>query len=398
MKEKTIRILDTVIQTSIVGFAASLPVSIAFYHICLGVGGAAFLTKCVVSGKWLGHRTGLDIYFGLFFASCLISSVTSLKPLESFIGLKEFFLMMAVYLVAYNTGSFLRIKEIAAAYLLTSALSGFYGAMLLAAEPQGRLLGAQGMAMTSGSIYMMSSLLSFWYLQEALKRGGSQRWLAGAASLVITTSMVLTKTISAWLGWAIGVAANPPFKSKRLAFTALAVMIAVVGAIIANSASLGLNYTKQQTWQARLTMWKIGWQIIKEHPVTGVGLIDLGEIYQSKRTSQDVAEFGNHRRYGHLHNIFIHVTAITGFLGLAAFGMMFWAMIRLFRKNLRSGPPERAGFFGAVLAVTAAFLIGGLAEWSFGDSEVVSTLWMVTGLAVAASSLSAEPVKKSFNT
>jgi len=390
MREKTIRILDAVIQTSIVGFAAALPVSIAFYHVCLGVGGAAFLLKCALSRKWLGRRTPLDLYFGLFFLACLVSSLASRKPLESLIGLKEFFLTTAVYLVAYNTGSVERIKEVAGVFLLTSALSGLYGLLAVAIGLQARLEGALGMAMTSGSIYMMASLLSLWYLREAWGKPGLRKWLAGAAVLAITASLGLTKTVSSWLGWAGGLAAHPPFRRRWLAYGPLLLAVAAAAAVIASSATLGLNYSKQQTWQARLTMWKIGWQIIKEHPVTGVGLIDLGEIYQSKRTGQDIARYGDHRRYGHLHNIFIHITAITGFPGLAAFLLMFWAMLRMSWKTLRSGPPSLGAFSGAALAATAAFLVGGLAEWSFGDSEVVSTLWLITGLSAAAAGLAAK--------
>jgi len=391
MKQKTIGILDAIIQTSIVGFAASLSVSIAFYHICLGLGGMAFLVKCAVSRKWLGRRTPLDPYFGLFFLACLIATATSRKPLESLVGLKEFFLTTAVYLVAYNTDSYQRIREIASAFLLTAGLSGLYGLLAVAAGLQVRLVGALGMAMTSGSVYMMASLLSLWYLGEAWPEPGLKKWLAAAASLVITASLGLTKTVSSWLGWGLGLFFGAPLKRRLLSLTALLAVASAVIFIYLSSATMGLDSSKNKTWQARLTIWKIGWQIIKEHPVTGVGLIDLGEIYQSKRTAEDITLYGDHRRYGHLHNLFIHITAITGFLGLAAFAAMFWAMIRLSLGNIRSGPALAAPLSRALLAATVAFMVNGLAEWSFGDSEVISTLWFLTGLAVAAAHIGSNP-------
>lgn len=387
MREKIISILDAVIQASIVGFAASLPVSIAFFHICLGVGGLAFLVKCFISRKWLGHRTGLDVYFGLFFAACLISSVTSLNPLASFIGLKKFFLMTAVYLVAYNTDSVKRIKEIAGFFILTSVLSGIYGILAVAVGLQPRLVGALGMAMTSGSVYMIASLLSMGLFQADWKNGLRQRWLNATAAVVTTLSLGLTKTISSWMGWAVGLALSPPVKRKIIAVAVLITVVSAVAFLLLTSATMGLNYTKQQTWQARLTMWKIGWQIIREHPLTGVGLIDLGDIYQSKRTPEEIAQYGGRRRYSHLHNIFIHITAMTGFLGLVAFIAMFWGIISMQRSNILTGPEEIVPLSRAFLAATLGFLLNGMAEWSYGDSEVISTLWLVTGLAVAANRL-----------
>ncbi|MDP2808423.1 MAG: hypothetical protein Q8O74_09850, partial [bacterium] len=69
-------------------------------------------------------------------------------------------------------------------------------------------------------------------------------------------------------------------------------------------------------------------------------------------------------------------------------------MISLCRDNIRKSPAELAPYCRGFLAVVLAFIANGLAEWSFGDSEVVSVLWLVTGLAVAANRLLAGPVKK----
>jgi O-antigen ligase len=391
-KKNIINILDNVIQTAVLGFAAALPVSIAFFQVSLGVGWAAFLSKWAISGKWPGFRTRLDPYFGLFLLACLLASAFSLKPAESFVSLKKFYVMSAVYLVVYNTGSLRRIKELVSAWLLTSTLTGIYGMIMVLLGLHPRLLGAQGMAMTSGSIYMMASLVSFWYLQESMREGLGPGWRASVQTLVITASLGLTKTLSAWLGWLGGIITNPPFKKRWVSGILMIVVIAGVVFIITSSATLGLNYSKGQTWQARLTMWSIGWQIIKEYPLTGVGLIDLGEIYQSKRDPTEIAQFGDHRRYGHLHNIFIHITAITGFTGLVAFLLMFWGIIKMCLDGMKSSNPEISGLCGAVLSAVTAFLIGGLAEWSFGDSEVVSVIWFLTGLAVAGGQLTKEEV------
>jgi hypothetical protein len=77
-------------------------------------------------------------------------------------------------------------------------------------------------------------------------------------------------------------------------------------------------------------------------------------------------------------------------MGLAAFLLMFWGIIKICRDGMSSSQPGIAGLSGAVLAAVTAFLVGGLAEWSFGDSEVISVVWFLTGLAAAAHRLTKE--------
>ena len=86
---------------------------------------------------------------------------------------------------------------------------------------------------------------------------------------------------------------------------------------------------------------------------------------------------------GHLHNTPLQVLVERGILGLAAWSAIFFAFFWRAVRILRSLPPEaawrRAFVTGSVAAITG-FLVGGLTEYNFGDSEVVLVAYTVMAL------------------
>lgn len=378
-------ILDAIIQSALVGFVGSLPVSIAFCQISLGVGLLAWLIRSVLFGGYGITWTPLDKGFILFVAACLLSTVFSIAPLASLVSMKKFYLIGAVYFVGFNVASRERVDELMRLFVLMSALTGLYGIVMYIFGYQTRLLGVQTMAMTSGGILMLSAFLGYPLFVNSLnKKGLLASIIAVFAASAILGSLVLNKTVSTWAGLLVGAGAYVTKKWIRLvSVIILASLLSLV--LLANMkySEKFFNYSKMDSWQARVRMWTIGWKLIKQRPILGTGLIDLGELYQKERASEDIQLHGNNRRVGHLHNNFIHITAITGFLGLAAF-LYMWVIILTFIKNgLLSGNGERLQWV-SYLAVVIGFLVNGMAEWNFGDSEVVTILWFVIGLALAS--------------
>lgn len=377
------RAADAVIQASLVGFAGSLPVSIAFTQISLGVGIIAWAVKVLSERSLLKDSTPLDKGFLSFFTACLLSTVLSAQPWDSLLGMKKFYLVLAVYWVGFNVRGESRRGQLTMLFVAMTALTSLYGVAMYLWGMQSRLLGTQTMAMTSGGIMIMAILLWIPSLHSVsdrwLKEGN---WLIG---LLLAAGIILNKTISAWAGMVGGLAV---YFMRKKAATLIVAALVIFG--ISLSAALPhlkggfFDYSKLESWQARMTMWDNGWKIIKKSPVLGTGLIDLGEHYQRERSTADIQLHGNNRRVGHLHNNFIHITAITGFVGLAAFCFL-WLVIIAFQIQLaRSVPFGLRNRRVSYLSVSSAFLINGLAEWNFGDSEVVTVLWFSLGLALSS--------------
>lgn len=129
----------------------------------------------------------------------------------------------------------------------------------------------------------------------------------------------------------------------------------------------------------RLSLWKAGWEMFKDHPLFGVGDIDLQELY--KEYKEPYAK----EIQGHLHNNYIHILAILGITGFIA---VMWILGKIFVMNIKIyNTFKNREFLGSLALGTAgcfvAFLTSGLTEWNFGDHEIITMVWFVTGLNFA---------------
>jgi len=116
----------------------------------------------------------------------------------------------------------------------------------------------------------------------------------------------------------------------------------------------------------------------------GLGPIDMKEPYQKYKLPEA------REVVGHLHNNFVQVAATMGALGLLAFLYWIFAMLKSQAMSYRKVPGNERFMKGVVLGSLAGytgFLVNGLFEWNFGDSEVIMLVWLLTGLALATERL-----------
>jgi O-antigen ligase len=128
----------------------------------------------------------------------------------------------------------------------------------------------------------------------------------------------------------------------------------------------------------RLRLWQAGFAMWRDHPWTGVGMVDLKPLYLQYRASTEG------HVHGHLHNNWVQIAATLGSLGLAAFA---WLMVGCGRIAWAARRGEAGGELRALGAGTWgafwAFQAMGLFEWNFGDVEVTIALYALLGAAAA---------------
>lgn len=129
----------------------------------------------------------------------------------------------------------------------------------------------------------------------------------------------------------------------------------------------------------RINQWKTGIRILKDYPLFGVGDIDLKPVYKKYKHYYEKYE------YGHLHNNFIHVLVILGGIGLCVF---LFLLIKIYLLNIKiyralKGRPFVSSFALGTLAAFTAFIFTGLAEWNFGDQEIITMVWFSLGINFA---------------
>ncbi len=129
----------------------------------------------------------------------------------------------------------------------------------------------------------------------------------------------------------------------------------------------------------RLALWRAGISIWLDHPVFGVGDIDLRVIYSKYKRYYDK------EIQGHLHNNFFHILATLGLFGfLAVVYLMFKILIidlKIYKET--KGIPFVSSYALGVIGAYCAFIVSGLTEFNFGDHEIITLVWFTLGLNIA---------------
>ena len=129
----------------------------------------------------------------------------------------------------------------------------------------------------------------------------------------------------------------------------------------------------------RISLWRAGIKIFLNHPFFGVGDIDLAKLYKHYK------EPYHKEIQGHLHNNFFHVLATLGLFGLLAVLFLFYKIIEIDIKVLKSakGLPYISSYALGTLAAFCGFIISGLTELNFWDHEIATLIWFTFGLNLA---------------
>jgi putative inorganic carbon (HCO3(-)) transporter len=242
-----------------------------------------------------------------------------------------------------------------------------------------RVSGPFSIYMTFGGVLLLGTLFLLAYLATMPWR---QAWWMAPASVATLVALLLTYSRNAWLGLAAG-ALTLVLISRRsgriLVALALLAGVAVVAAPapVAERARSMLDL-RDETARDRVAMWRSGLAMIADRPLLGVGPGEVRAWYPQYRRPEAVRP-----STGHLHNSAIQIAAERG---LPALGVWVWLWVAFFREAWRVlrrlGPADARGraLTCASLAGVTGFLVAGLFEHNFGDSEVAMLVYALMAL------------------
>jgi len=116
----------------------------------------------------------------------------------------------------------------------------------------------------------------------------------------------------------------------------------------------------------RIQMLRVGWKMVKEHPLWGVGPGRVAELYRHYLSPADAVP----AYYGHLHNNVAQIAAQFG-VPVAAAAVLVLAVLFLdIRKAWRAAPADRERQFlcRAGALGLAGFTLSGLFDYTYGHS------------------------------
>ncbi|HUI10480.1 MAG TPA: O-antigen ligase family protein [Bacteroidota bacterium] len=363
-------------------FLASACVSIAVNSLALGLMALAWCLAMALRGRWEVVATPLDWFFLAYACAELLATAFSVHPGESLLLARRVLLVGIVYCFASRVDTraeALRAVGILLGAAVIVALIGV-GKLLLGGPGDNTRLGIFQFYMTTSQLMMIVLLL----LVPFALHGGAPRWVrvgALAAAIPVAIALYATVTRGAYLAAAAGLLLIALVRNWKLVIPLVLLMACIIAFappyVTGRLASIVDIHHPENA--SRLVLWSTGLKIFADHPVTGVGDIDLGELLRQ------YAGPGYSGLWGHLHNVALHVLVTLGAVGLIALAALFirigvveWRIYRRCRDDWFAG-----SFALGAFAVFIGFQVNGLTEWSFGNQMVVILVWVTLGLTLA---------------
>lgn len=235
------------------------------------------------------------------------------------------------------------------------------------------------------SIYMtLAGVLSLALLVTLprLLPGAAGRWRLVGPWLVMLGGLLFTYTRGAWVGFLAGTL-------TMIATIGRGRWLLVIGLVVlAGSALMAPDEMRRRVFsmanpeeagaRERVYMWRSGLAMWRERPVLGVGPGGVKRDYARYALPEAVKQ-----RTSHVHSTPLQILVERGSLGLAAW-LAIWTgffarCIGLLRRLPAEAHAARALVAGSLAAIVG-FLVAGLTEHAFGDSEVVMVAWAVMAL------------------
>jgi O-antigen ligase len=318
----------------------------------------------------------LLVYAGL----SLVSSFLSVNPEMSLKDSRDLLLFLIVPLLYTAISKREDLRLVTSALLVSALASSLYSFYyyFFAAYPGQRVKGFMGHYMTQAGLLLLFGSLA---LGMVFFGRGKIRLLWGAGFCLAAAALVMTLTRSGWIGLAVGLSIILLlWKPKTLILVpVLAGIVFMVSPETVKKRALSIFSLRGTSNRERVQYFNAGIKIIGNFPLFGTGPDTVDMVFQNPKYG--LGEIA--KRNVHLHNNFIQIAAERGIVTLAAWAVFIvWAFVQLGTtvKNKRNKKFLPDPLAAGALAALAAFVVAGLFEYNFGDSEVVTLFFLILTL------------------
>ncbi len=376
-----------VVRTGLlVALVVGLALSISVSQIAL-----AGLAAWLLLARWAGRLPPLQLPLlgpiAAFAAWSVVTALASERPLEGLYTCKSLLNLAALFVIANALPDAASARRFATWLVLAVAAASVLALVQVAVCPgpeatahattlAGKFLRKCTRARGFYSIYMTLAGVLALTLTAALPRlarwPGEAWWLA-PSWIISATALALTYVRGAWIGFAAGAVTAVAGLGRRGLVVAVALVV-LVPALLIGLPGVGarlrtIGSTADDTTRDRLAMLEAGRRLVVEHPVMGIGPGQVKHAYARVAPAEAMR-----LSTSHLHNTPLQLLVERGVLGLATWLWIFVAFLvrglALLRRLPAAAAADRALVLGSLAAI-GAFLVGGLFEYNFGDTEVL---------------------------
>jgi O-antigen ligase len=373
--------------------AMAILISIALSQILLALA-LGFLLLSNIPLRW----PRVAVPFALFLAWTFVSLAFSPDPARGMIQVRKMFVYL-ILLVAFSALSTLsRVKWVAFGWMAIGTLTAGRGLIQFWRDVLGaraehrdfysyyiadRIRGfmSHWMTFSGQEMFILVILASFLLFAPDVRR---RLWLAIPCAAAVGIALVLSDTRSVWIASVGAVFYLLWVWDKRAALALPALLI--VGLIAApkpiQQRAMSIVKPKKQTDsnEHRIVCWRTGWQMIKAHPIVGVGPEEVSDARVFDRyVPPDIPRPLPEGWYGHLHNVYIQYAAERGIpAALFIIAVLVVPLLDLIRaaRRLAPGRSDARFILNAAIASIIGAALSGIFEHNLGDTEVL-TMFLV---------------------
>jgi O-antigen ligase len=164
----------------------------------------------------------------------------------------------------------------------------------------------------------------------------------------------------------------------------VAVIAAAASGLIVHRISMSFTQPNFTPDTGRIGLLVGGVRMIRSHPLFGVGPQRIHTEFPRYYWGRDLSLV---QYYGHLENNILQIAAERGLLCLATF---LWFIFELYASLIaivRRAPEESRWPAISALAALTGFIVMGVGEYNFGDSEVLILLLFIVSIPYGVNSM-----------
>lgn len=250
------------------------------------------------------------------------------------------------------------------------------------------------------SVYDVPASLALFLAPLLVIALWQKRWLyAAPIALALLATQSVAALIAVALTLLLGIILWANSYQKKRSLLALTLVLILATAYLTSTGRLGYLARSPNSISVRRQLWSISWELIKKHPVLGIGLGTFEPAYQQKLherfsrqsslQSAPLPEFV----FRDPHNWILSFWLNTGLLGLLSFaGLHVWTFLKLFencraRRSSEFFEERRLGKLkivnssaAALAAALVALALFGLADTIYWKNDLAALHWLLLAL------------------
>jgi O-antigen ligase len=358
--------------------------SIAASHTLMGVSFAVIL----LSRERL-QLPPIGLPLALFLGGTILSLLVSGSIWAGRAQIRKFYVFLILVCVATTFRGLAQVRSLAMWWIAAGTCSALFGLVQFYRQWETlppaisasylsyishRITGFMSHWMTFSGQLMMVLLLLIAFLMFSPDRR-KRLWPIVGAGTIIVLALVLALTRGVWIGTAMGVVYLVYCWNRKwlLALPVLAVagFVASPHAVQERVESAVRPHGEVDSNQHRIVTWRTGLEMIKAHPVFGLGPEQVGKQF-NQYVPADIHRPLPEGWYGHLHNIYLQYAAERG---IPTMLMMLWLLVKVLYDfwralaNAARAPSDASFVLHGSIAMLIGTMVTGLFEHNLGDSE-----------------------------